>query len=185
MTTLNDIAQSLMLELPAVIRATVVDALRDIAGDFCRETWAWSETERTALVPNVESYMVGDSSAVLLAVTKVSRLNGEPYTTRDIPIVGGEAQITAPSVMTPVTITSILAPAFGAELSSCPEPLIPYIDALIAGAKWKLKSMPGQQWYDPAGADVSYRAYRSRIVDAKRDCRNTRPPQSVKSRAFI
>lgn len=165
----KDIAASTLSDIPGATKATVIDALQEMTAQFCRETLAWRDTEKTALIPGIDRYMVGGSSGEAIYVLAVTGENGSPYTDGIVPIESGEALIPPPAKLTMVDITVALSPPFGSKLDEVPQPLLRYIDAIAQGAIWRLKSMSGQTWSDPAGADLAYRLYRNRIEQALLD----------------
>ena len=165
----KDAVSTILLDLPGAARATVIDAMREMTSHFCRETLAWRDTEKTALVPGIDKYMVGGATGEAIYVFSVTTDSGQTYTTQPVRIIAGEAVIAPPPDVMLVDIEVALSPPFGHQSESIPEALYRYIDALALGTKWRLKSMVGQEWTDPMGADLAYRQYRNRVEQALLD----------------
>lgn len=178
----RDAIDSILNELPGIARATAVDAMRESASEFCRQTLCWRETERTALIPNINRYMAGDSSGELVHVFSVKRLDGSHYANAPFPIQLGEVVIDPPRKVTQVSMEVALAPPFGSKQDEVPEALNRYIDAVLFHTKWKLKSQTGMTWSDPQGAVLAYQQYMNRKEDALHDQSTT---TQVKFRRFF
>lgn len=178
----RDAISAILNELPGIARATAVDAMRESAAEFCRQTLCWREIERTALIPSINRYMAGDSTGELVYVFSVNRLDGSHYTHAPFPIVAGEVVIDPPQKITQVSMSIALAPPFGNQQEDIPEALNRYIDGILFHTKWKLKSQTGMTWSDPNGAVLAYQQYLNRKEDALRDQSTT---TRVKPRRFI
>lgn len=176
-------------EAPGVPYPVVINAVRNACFDFCRQSLIWNEIQdaETYTAGTAEYQVSPPTGAQVVQVLNIVLDNGrhlQPASIDETMIVRPRWQTqqgviewfvqTAPDTLRFVAVPDA-AGSFTAQVAYAPTRAATSIDASIFnlylesikyGTLWKLKSMLGSPWADPAGAQAYELAFKQAIGKA-------------------
>lgn len=181
-----------MPECPGVPTPVAVNAIRNACFDFCRKSLVWNEIQDAeGYSAGVAEYQISAPSGAQVVSVLSINLDGErvvyPATLPDVAAARPDWQVKQGAIDGFVltsrdTLRFVAVPdkrgTFSAYTAYAPLRTATSIDAGIfdlyletirSGALWKLKSMMGQPWSDPAGAQYHEMLFRTKLGEAVTD----------------
>lgn len=197
-------------ECPGVPEPVAINAIRNACFDFCRRSLVWSEfQDAEAYQADIAEYQVSAPSnaqvAVILGITLDDKRTIYPASIDEI-AAGRPAWRTATGAIEwfvtsdPDTFRFVAVPdvdgTFVAQVAYTPKRTATttdaslynfYLETIKYGSLWKLKSMLGQPWSDPAGATTHFQMFQQGIGKAitERTRSNSRAALRVASVPFV
>lgn len=197
-------------ECPGAPEPVAINAIRNACFDFCRRSLVWNEFQVSATYQaNTAEYTVTSPAngqvALIMGITLDEKRTIYPASVDEI-AAGRPAWRTATGTIEwfvtsdPNTFRFVAVPdtsgTFVAQVAYAPSRTATTVDASLHslyletikyGALWKLKSMQGQPWTDPAGATAHYQMFQQGIGKAitERSRSNSRAALRVASVPFV
>lgn len=197
-------------ECPGVPEPVAINAIRNASFDFCRRSLVWSEfQDAEPYQADIAEYQVSAPTnavvALVMGITLDEKRTIYPASVDEIS-AGRPAWRTATGAIEwfvtsdPDMFRFVAVPdvdgTYVAQVAYAPKRTATttdaslynlYLETIKYGALWKLKSMQGQPWSDPAGAAAHYQMFQQGIGKAitERSRSNSRAALRVASVPFV